>query len=414
MMLEQLIYTRCRPIISPRDLSLHDIEGFGVFSVSSGIANLDVQTREWIMHMNGLPNGAKEFGRVGLINSYDYYRVDDNNFCMTYENARPYCKVPRANGLMNKPGNFIKQNLIGDICGFPYLWFGASVWNAHLISENDYYHYNDDYSPISLKKMDCVPFGGYITTTQIRRFIEDGRQEAVKAGIAFLIEELSKDENKRKILLIRDIPSNVELWIASFLSAFPATFSKEISFSTNKTRFALGTKKTVIFYYTDKKNQERLLYYNKKRGITRRHPLFMIVGFHPEDAFCYHVTKEDNNDWVLIDGVQKTALFKASNGAGVVYYTDAITLNDRFLIFRDEILPQISESYNISEIENLYEIFCREWNGSSDVKKQEEAVISACKDYIMKIQCKNTHWRHMLSVIKRNKLLKRRGLLWRK
>ena len=73
---------------------------------------------------------------------------------MTYETARPYCKEPRKNGLMNKPGNFIKQSLIGELKGFPYAWFGAATWNAHLIPENDYYHYDDGYSPTFLQTMD--------------------------------------------------------------------------------------------------------------------------------------------------------------------------------------------------------------------------------------------------------------------
>lgn len=108
-MLEQLIYTRCKPTINFRDFSQYNGEGFGVFAISSGIADFDEQTRQRIYCVICLKNGANEFGRVGLINSYDYYRVNDNTFCMTYETARPYCKEPRKNGLMNKPGNFISN-----------------------------------------------------------------------------------------------------------------------------------------------------------------------------------------------------------------------------------------------------------------------------------------------------------------
>ena len=302
---------------------------------------------------------------------------------MTYETARPYCKEPRKNGLMNKPGNFIKQSLIGELEGFPYAWFGAATWNAHLIPENDYYHYDDGYSPTFLQTVDCVPQRGYITRKLIHKFVEDGRQEAVKAGIDFLIEELSKDESKRKILLIKDIPSHVELWIAAILSALPDFISNEIPFSTNKTRFAYGKYRSVIFYYSDKRNQLYSPIYNKKKGITKRHPQFMIVGIHPEDPFCHPITQEENDDYVLVDGVQKIALFKTNNRISGKFYEDAVVQDDRFLVFRDKILSNIGQLEYISDIRDLYDFFCREWEICADIKRREEIVLSACKDYLV-------------------------------
>lgn len=302
---------------------------------------------------------------------------------MTYETARPHCKEPRKNGLPNKPGNFIKQSLIGRFSGFPYEWFGASAWNAHLISENDYYHYDDGYSAKYLKKVNCVPCNGYITRNVMREFIENGRQEAVKAGIDFLIEELSKDENKRRILLIRDIPSNVELWIAAIISAFPEFVSKEIPFSTNKTRFAFSKITGVLFYYSDKKNQSYSPFYNKEKGLTERHPQFMIVGFHPKDPFCYHISQEENDDYVLVDGVQKSALFETNNRMRRIFYEDAVIQNDKFLIFRDTILPNVGQLEDVSDITDLYDIYSREWEICSDIKRREENVLSACKEYLV-------------------------------
>lgn len=89
--------------------------------------------------------------------------------------------------------------MIGELKGFQYAWFEAIAWNAHIISENDHYHYDNGYLPIFLEAVDCVTQRGYITRKLIHKFIEDGRQEAVKVGIGFLIEELSKGESKRNI-----------------------------------------------------------------------------------------------------------------------------------------------------------------------------------------------------------------------
>lgn len=83
----------------------------------------------------------------------------------------------------------------------------------------------------------------------------------------------------------------------------------------------------------------------------------MIVGIHPEDPFCHPITQEENDDYVLVDGVQKIALFKTNNRISGKFYEDAVVQDDRFLVFRDKILSNIGQLEYISDIRDLYDFF---------------------------------------------------------
>ena len=109
----------------------------------------------------------------------------------------------------------------------------------------------------------------------------------------------------------------------------------------------------------------------------------MIVGIHPEDPFCHPITQEENDDYVLVDGVQKIALFKTNNRISGKFYEDAVVQDDRFLVFRDIILSNIGQLESTSDIRDLYDFFCREWEICADIKRREEIVLSACKDYLV-------------------------------
>ena len=63
--------------------------------------------------------------------------------------------------------------------------------------------------------MEDTPEGGSVTLEAVRRFVSDGRAETVKQAVWFLLSEYDKPEEERKVLVIRDEPRNVELWIAA-------------------------------------------------------------------------------------------------------------------------------------------------------------------------------------------------------
>ena len=172
-------------------------------------------------------------------------------YVLSYEVARPHCKIPRANGQGHRTGTYIKQSFVGNIESYPTEWFGASEWNAHQKSENDYYlDYDPNAAPALLSQVSSTPTNGYINTSVIKKFVSDGRTDAVKAGIWFLLQEFGKDEGERKVILIKDVPSNVELWIAAIEYGFSAAMAQKITFTTNRSK--LGTQAdSILFYYTD-------------------------------------------------------------------------------------------------------------------------------------------------------------------
>lgn len=340
-MLDQLIYTRCSP---HRDLKNNGQvvrgDGFGVFSVSADLfTSGKVMNYDFLQSRLAIQNGAKETSPVGLFNSYEYASISPDSFMLSYEVARPHCKIPRANGQGHRTGTYIKQGLVGSIEGYPVEWFGATAWDAHLKSENDYYLDGDtNASPALLAQVSNVPQNGYINVEKIKHFVDDGRAEAVKAGIWFLLQEFDKAENDRKVLLIKDIPENVELWISAIEFGFSAPMAQKITFTTNRSK--LGTQAdSILFYYTDESGR---FYPMMNRSVPQtRHPYCMIVGYHPKDTFCASVKQMATSNFAIIDGTTKSTSFQPDNSIKMPYYSAVVQYDADIKDFCNVILPSL-------------------------------------------------------------------------
>ena len=99
-MLDQLIYTRCYP---QRDLKNNGQvlrkDGFGVFSMSSGLFSAGkIKNFDFLQKRLAVPNGAKETAPIGLFDSYEYEMVAPDVYMISFDVARPLCKIPRSNG----------------------------------------------------------------------------------------------------------------------------------------------------------------------------------------------------------------------------------------------------------------------------------------------------------------------------
>ena len=82
------------------------------------------------------------------------------------------------------------------------------------------FYYENEPSPLEQRR-ELSDSGGSITSSDIARFIADGRKDAVKAAITFIIEQYRLPPESRKYLVIRDESSGfLELWIAAIESAF--------------------------------------------------------------------------------------------------------------------------------------------------------------------------------------------------
>ena len=382
-MLNQLIYTRCYPC---RDLKnkgqVVRSDGFGVFSMSQGlITNPPIPNYDLLHNRLVAQNGAKENSVVGLFNSYEYTALHSHIFALSYEVARELCKVPRKNGIGHRPGNFIKQCFIGEFSDYPFKWFGASEWSAYKKSENDYYLDGDpDATPPLLPQITGSHSGGYITPAIVKRFVDDGRKEAVKAGIWFLIHELAKPENDRKVLLIKDTPDNVELWIAAIEYAFSSDMAAKITFSTNRTK--LGTQAdNVLFYYTDA-NGKLTTILNRSLQQTR-HPYNMIVGFHPKDTFCAGLRQTPVSNFVLIDGVSKTFSFSTDESINKSYYSAVIKYDSDIQDFCNAVLPSLAVTDITIKIPDLFDAYKYLLDSNHTAEKWSYGTsVSALKDFL--------------------------------
>ena len=215
-MLDQVIYTRCKPAreLKNKGRVNYQSDGYGVFSFSKELfedARI-IDYEKFVNHIskqNASKEGNKEFG---LFNSYEYGDAYALTHYISFEYSRPLCTELRKDGLGHRPGNFIKQVFIGDLKGYPAEWFGAEAFDAY--KKNDNFYYIDGESPL-YPQVNDTPKGGYINRDKVRTFVKDGRAEAVKAAVWFIIHEYEKPVGERRVLIIRDYPENVEFWVAA-------------------------------------------------------------------------------------------------------------------------------------------------------------------------------------------------------
>ena len=356
-MLDQLIYTRCSP---HRDLKNNGQvvrgDGFGVFSMNSELfTGRRITNFDFLQARLAVQNGAKETSPVGLFNSYEYTIVAPNIFVLSYEVARPHCKIPRPNGQGHRTGTYIKQAFVGEIESYPAEWFGATAWDAHLKTENDYYLDNDpNAAPPLLSQVPSVPQNGYINAGVVKCFVNDGRTEAVKAGIWFLLQEFEKPEGERKVLLIKDTPENVELWIAAIEYGFSAAMARKITFTTNRSK--LGTQAdSILFYYTDDTGR---FYPMMNRSIPQtRHPYSMIVGYHPKDNFCTALKQMATSNFVIIDGTTKSSSFQPDDSIRKPYYSAVVQYDADIQDFCNVILPSLPFQDLTGKLPELFDAY---------------------------------------------------------
>ncbi len=356
-MLNQLVYTRCFP---HRDLKNQGqvvrSEGFGVFSMSPGIFDqLPSDGLDYLQDRLAIKNGSNETSPIGLFHSYEYNRLNANTYAFSFEYARPHCKTPRSNGKTHRSGTYIKQYLIGQIEGYPCEWFGSKVWDAHLKSENDYYLDNDpEAAPDYLPQVPSKPAGGTVTIPKVSAFVQDGRKEAVKAAIWFLVHEYGKPEEQRKVLLIKDTPENVELWIAAIEYAFSAKMARNIGFTTNRSKLGMQTENS-LFYYTDASGKFSTI--PNRNPAQKRHPHCMIVGYHPKDNYCASVKPMAASNFVLLDGVNKQVSFPTDSTISHPYYQAAVEYGEDIQDFCGYVLPSLPLAEVTPLLPQLYESF---------------------------------------------------------
>ncbi len=366
-MFQQVVYTRCKPRRELLDVTTDKLsdgkvvneEGYAIHNFSEGtLDEKKVFDPLFLENLMKKKNAAKEMGSnaTGVFSSYEYFYNTQGDSFIGQEYLRPYNATDvRANGQKHRPGNYIKQYLIGNYTDYPCVLFGSSVWDAHNQTENYYYHDNDE--PLEyLPEVDLGGVEALLTRERVKQFIKDGREECVKNFVAVVISEMSKNINDRNFIVIKDEPQNVELWIAAIEYSLPIYLAKQISFSTNVVASQnLSMDNT---YYVDAKgkyikgNQK-----DAKEGGGKKAYFSMIVGVHPTAQGSSSITSGMNNvSFIFLDGISKTIENKNSVSTDKQYF-DAVAAMDEDISDFDGLLAELAELSFSGASSDLYELF---------------------------------------------------------
>lgn len=379
-MLDQVIYTRCFPT---RDLirngEVLGNDGYGVFTMSETLfAGTGQKDREALARRFTDYNGSKENGEPGILYSYEYVNLPGG------KNAMIFCamrkkeeteRVTRPFGGVIRPNSFVEQALVGAFADYPTRWFASSEWNAHLVSVADYYmdHVREP-RPEFLGQVPDKPSGGYVTQQTIRDFIRAGREDTVKAAVWFLVREYDKPEEERKVLLIRDDPGKVELWIAAIESGLSQELAGTIPFSTNVSKLNTSPE-TRLFCSPDGAADSGMPGRAAQQNV-KKVPLFMIAGFHPKDPYCSSVRQTASSRYVILDGILNQIGVEPDETIQSKYYQAVIAGTQDIRDFCEVVLPGLPLKQVSGKIPELYDAYkyLLDSNHKSESWRYEEAL----------------------------------------
>lgn len=356
-MLDQLIYTRCLPHCDiTRGGVVVPSEGFGVFSYSSGLTERLSPSALRILQMYLVrKNAADESQETGLFRSYDYFEIAPAAYGLCFDYLRPKNNILRKSGISHRSGTFIKQCLVGGAKGYPYEWFGATVWDAYKVDENDYYR--DDAPTERAPYLPLLPdtaAGGRITLDDIRAFVSDGRGTAVRCALSYLIGEYSRRPSERRPLVIKDTPEKVELWIAAIERAFSPQIARTVTFSTNRTNITADSTDN-LFYFLREDGEPSL--YRIGADLCDRVPCTMIVGVHPADRISGALRPVTNGDFVMIDGSAKEFIDPSGPDIDRAFYLDAVRYGEDIADFTGAVLPQLRYEKLSPHLPDIYDAY---------------------------------------------------------
>ena len=185
-MYSELIYTRCRQgidILKGGRSILSD--GFKVYSCSGEILNGD--SEDMPLLFNTVQSKEPYSDPAFMDDAYVYAVPDKGHRIMVDFHPVPFDKNAKGD-YAHRPGNFVNQAFVGDFEDvYPFELFGNNgTWDAQLRGEA--FYYENEPSPLEQRR-ELSDSGGSITSSDIARFIADGRKDAVKAAITFIIEQ---------------------------------------------------------------------------------------------------------------------------------------------------------------------------------------------------------------------------------
>jgi len=344
----ELIYTRCRQGIDIlREGRPITSDGYKVYSCSSALFKDDIVDLQFLLNAAQAkqPYNEPDF----MDDAYMYYVPDKGSSFML--NFYPVPFDPNTKGdYAHRAGNFLNHILVGDFTElYPYeLFRNNAIWNAKTRGEAYYYEYIPTDLPL---REDVNNLAGQFGIEEIGAFISDGRKEALKAAISFLISQYELPPEERKFLVIKDESSQkIEMWIAAIEYAFSPRISASLSFATRMDKFITANRYTVNqlgVYQTQINLQDR----NQQLRYRA-----MIIGVDDRDRINSGAARAlENSPFVLLNGIEKKAMFEAD--ISNKYFRFIVRFDYTHQIFSREFLQIINITTPSSDIFNLYSIF---------------------------------------------------------
>lgn len=346
-MYSELIYTRCRQgidILKGGRSILSD--GFKVYSCSGEILNGD--SEDMPLLFNTVQSKEPYSDPAFMDDAYVYAVPDKGHRIMVDFHPVPFDKNAKGD-YAHRPGNFVNQAFVGDFEDvYPFELFGNNgTWDAQLRGEA--FYYENEPSPLEPRR-ELSDSGGSITSSDIARFIADGRKDAVKAAITFIIEQYRLPPESRKYLVIRDESSGfLELWIAAIESAFSPRMASGLPFATRMDKFVTTNRYTV--------NQNGLYQTQINLQDPKQKQRFraMIVGVDERDKTNASVRSLPNTPYVILDGKLRKFDYAADTSSG--YYTLVTSHDERHAGFCREFLQMLDIKQPTADVLKLYDAY---------------------------------------------------------
>lgn len=354
-MLEQVIYTRCSPSRSLENGQVLWKEGLGFYSVSEGLCD-NIPDRIKLDRLIRKQNCTKS-RFAGYVCSYSCLKLDNGAVVMTYEVPRENTDEKRYNGNFIRTGNYIKQSLLGIPEDYPYKWFGSSVWNAHTLPQQEYYHDLDPTrEPPILEQQDTTCSDGNITEGMINLFLAEGRGELFRKILWFILNEFKKPESERKVLLIRDTPENVGMWVAAVERCLSVELALKVTFDTNLGGLTQNNANTELFYYVNEKTRA-VCTFDSRLSELKKVPYAMISGIHPKDKQNVNLRKTPIANYEIADANTGTVTFEPDESIDMLYFSSAEVYDEDIQRFAAEVLPYVCFEDSDWQLPELFDAY---------------------------------------------------------
>lgn len=347
-MYSELIYTRCRqgidilkggrPILS---------DGFKVYSCSEDIIGGDIADLPLLFNMAQCKHTYSDPNFMDDV--YVYAAPDKGRNILVNFHPIPFDKDAKGD-YSHRPGNFINQAFVGCFENFyPFeLFRSEAVWDAQIRGEA--FYYENEPQPLACRsELDSA--AGSILADDIERFVSDGRRDAVKAAVAFIIEQYGLPPENRKYLVIRDESSSyLELWIAAIESAFSPRMASGLPFATRMDKFVNANR------YTVNQNglyQVQMNLQDPKQKLRLR---AMIVGVDERDRTNASTVRPlPNAPYVILDGKSRIIDYIADTSSA--YYSLATSYNERHIGFCRDFLQMLDIRQPTVDILKLHDAY---------------------------------------------------------